>query len=150
MILSSRLFLKIAFVLGALVLLGTSIYVFAGTPQLGFQTPQPDNCPPPLWMWFIIAGLLLPWIPFLLLRRQVTVTFDNGIISRPYQQKYKKGEKVVAPEVFSNPGHYIEGWYRSEKYEEKQKWDFNDKVRKNMVLYAKWEPEGTPAELEKV
>ena len=144
--LSSRLFLKLVIVFAALILLGTSMYVFAGgQPHLGFGAPAPD-CPPPWWMWAVLAGLLLPWIPFLLFRRNVIVTFDDGVDDRPYQQKYKKGQKVVVPDAFHRPGYYIEGWYRSKQYEKKKKWNFKDKIERSMTLHAKWEPDGTPIE----
>ena len=135
----SRTYLKFVFVLLALVVLNSSLYVFAG--QLGFQQPEPVSCPPPWWMWALLAGLLLPWIPFLLFRRNVTVTFDDGIDDRPYLQKYKKGQKIKPPEAFNRPGYEIEGWYRSKKYEKKKKWDFRDKVQTSMTLHAKWESE---------
>lgn len=135
------IFLKTACVLFALVLLGSSLYVFGAPQQLGFQEPQAVACPPPWWMWALLAGLLLPWIPFLLFRRNVIVTFDDGLDDRPYLQKYKKGQKIVPPEAFNRPGYEIEGWYRSKKYEKKKKWDFNHKVQTSMTLHAKWEPE---------
>ena len=146
---TSRLCLKLVFVLVALILLGASMYVFAGEPMLGFQPPEPD-CPPPWWMWAILAGLLLPWLPLLLFRRNVIITFDDGIDDRPYLQKYKKGQKIVVPDAFNRPGYYIEGWYRSKKYEKKKKWDFRDKVQRSMTLHAKWESDGTPIESDVV
>ena len=144
---SSKLYLKSASVLMVLVMLGTSMHVFAG--GLGFQPPEPD-CPTPWWMWALLAGLLLPWIPFFLFRKNVIITFDDGIDDRPYQQKYKKGQKIIIPDAFSRPGYFIEGWYRSKKYEKKKKWDFRDKIQRSMTLHAKWEPDGTPIESDKL
>ena len=139
----SKMYLKTALVLLAIALLASSLYVM-GAPPLGFQEVEPASCPPPFWMWVLLAGLLLPWIPFLLLRRNITVTFDDGLDNRPYLQKYKKGEKVVPPEIFNRPGCKISGWYLSKKFEKKKKWDFRDKVQTSMTLHAKWEPETLP------
>ena len=142
----SKFYFKMALVLSALVFISPSLYVFAGLPQLGFYVPEPEACPPPWWMWAIIGGLLLPWIPFLLFRRSVIITFDDGVDDRPYQQKYKKGQKIILPDAFHRPGYYVEGWYRSKKYDKRKKWDFGDKIQTSMTLHAKWELEAAPIE----
>ena len=138
---SSGLVLKSVFLFAAIVFFSPSLLVYAM-----FAAPVPELCPPPWWMWAIFGGLLFPWIPFLLFRRKVIVTFDDGIDDKPYQQKYTRGDKINIPDAFNRPGYYIEGWYRSKSYEKEKKWDFESKIKTSMTLHAKWELDGSRAE----
>ena len=121
---------------------GELIYVPNPGIPLGFidvNDNASNSCPPPWWLWPLMAGLLLPWIPFLLWRRKITIAFESGVDDKPYLQKYSRGQKIVPPDAFQREGYEIEGWYRSKKFEKRKKWDFRDKVNTSMTLFAKWE-----------
>lgn len=133
----SSMFCRAGAAFGSLCLLGLPVVLEAAGPA--------GACPAPWWVWAVFGGLLLPWIPILLVGRKVYVTFDDGIDDRPYLQQYKRGQKVKRPDAFSKPGFCIEGWYRSKKFESAKKWDFGDKISRSMVLHAKWVPQPDPA-----
>ena len=85
-----------------------------------------------------MGGLLLPWLIPLFRRKEMTVRFETGIDEKNYFQTYERGDKVDVPIGFEKQAHVLEGWYLNKKFSENKKWDFDNKVRKNITLYAKW------------
>ena len=62
-----------------------------------------------------------------------SVTFDSKGGSIVSAQVVKKDEKVSKPSDPTKNGYKFEGWYLNNK-----KYDFNEKVTKNITLTAKW------------
>lgn len=98
-----------------------------GDPAGGFQ-----------WLWLVIGLLILVLLLLLLLLlRRKTVRFETGCEAAIKSQKVKKGSYAERPENPIRPGRTFVGWYSNREMTEK--WDFeNNKVKKNMTLYAKW------------
>lgn len=89
--------------------------------------------------WWIIGILLLILILFLLviLLGRKTVTFDTGCDVKIKKQKVRKGCCAARPEDPIRLDRRFAGWYRDEA--KLDPWDFDeDKVERNMTLYAKW------------
>jgi len=105
---------------------------------LGTLTGAQQSCPPPWWLWPALGLLLLPWLLVLFFKLKVRVTFNTGTGKKPFIQEYNRGQTIVQPETFLREGFEVEGWYRSRKFRKGEKWNFSDKVRSSMTLYAKW------------
>lgn len=100
--------------------------------------PEPEeNGNPNLW-WLVALGLAaLLLLLLLLLAGKKTVHFETGCNAKIPDQKVKKGNPVTRPEDPRRIGRTFAGWYGDEAYT--KRWDFeNDKVEKDMTLYAKW------------
>ena len=113
--------------------------LFVPNPNIPIGLIQVPECPiTPWWSWPLMGGLLLPWLIALFRRREKTVNFETGIDKKNYFQIYERGDKVDVPVGFEKEAHVLDGWYLDKKCSDKKKWNFDNKVRKNMTLYAKW------------
>ena len=65
-----------------------------------------------------------------------TVSFVTNTKSKISPQKILKGSKVNEPFVSKITNCTLDGWYKDSKF--KNRYNFNDKVTKNITLYAKW------------
>jgi len=102
----------------------------------------------PFPWWTLLPLLLLPFLFLLLRKKKVTyatgVEIEGqrgaegapGIIGEVYVQIVKHGTKLTVPNAFRSHGYNIEGWYMDAYFD--KEWDFNNKVTKNITLYAKW------------
>jgi len=91
------------------------------------------------WRWLLLL-LLLPLLFLLFFLRRVEVTFHSGKENEdPHVVKMRRCKKVdrPAPETFGEVGPLIEDWYLNGKFQANNKWDFSEKVRKDLDLYAK-------------
>lgn len=90
-------------------------------------------------LWWLaglgLAALLL--LLLLLLTGKKTVHFETACGAKIPDQKVKKGGTAVRPADPRRMGRTFGGWYGDAAYT--KRWDFeNDKVEKDMTLYAKW------------
>jgi uncharacterized repeat protein (TIGR02543 family) len=71
---------------------------------------------------------------------RATVSFRaNGGTPAPAKQNVGKGRKLSQPAAMSKTGYVFEGWFKEEACD--NRWDFaSDTVKKNITLYAKWNP----------
>ena len=65
-----------------------------------------------------------------------TVSFNTNGGSTIESQSVKSGEKAKAPEPPEMEGYTFDGWYSDDALTEK--FDFAEKIIKNITLYAKW------------
>ena len=68
-------------------------------------------------------------------RKSYYVRFLAGGLADPTTQEVVHGSTVIEPDV-SFPGYVLEGWYTEETFQ--TRYDFNAKVTRNLLLYAKW------------
>lgn len=68
---------------------------------------------------------------------EYTVTFDSKGGSEVEEQTVVKGKKATEPEDPTREGYTFEGWYLD--LDDKEEFDFDTKITKNITLYAKWE-----------
>ena len=68
-------------------------------------------------------------------RKSYFVRFLGGGLADPTTQEVVHGTSAVEPDV-SFPGYMLEGWYTEETFQ--NRYDFNTKVTRNTLLYAKW------------
>lgn len=66
----------------------------------------------------------------------VVVNFETNGGSKIASQKIEKGKKATKPAAPTKENYKFEGWYKDSKLTEK--YDFNNKVDKDITLYAKW------------
>ncbi len=66
-----------------------------------------------------------------------TITFDTKNGNSIEKIIYKDGEAIQEPEKPNKEGYIFVGWYEDEDYT--KKFDFNNLINKDIVLYAKWE-----------
>ncbi|MCL1987104.1 MAG: hypothetical protein FWG64_03925, partial [Firmicutes bacterium] len=108
-----------------------------GIPLGAFVFDNVEPAATPWWVWLLLALLaLLPFLLFLLLkRRDIMVEFVVKNDRRSYYQFVRRGAKVEYPEDIrlSVP---IRAWFTKNRDGDLEKWDFSDKVRKDIVLYA--------------
>ncbi len=71
-----------------------------------------------------------------------TVSFDTGVGSAVPSQTVNAGEKVQKPEDPTRASFTFDGWY-TEKWNQKNAYDFDSKVDSDFTLYAKWTKAGT-------
>jgi len=90
-----------------------------------------------LW-WLLVLGLfgILLLIQLCVFGKKV-VRFETGCQEKVKSQKIKKNGYAIRPKEPKCTGRMFVGWYCNE--ERTIPWDFeNQKVKKNMTLYAKW------------
>lgn len=75
------------------------------------------------------------------------VTFFANVGEAVPQQLVIKGDKAAEPKV-SYTGHTFGGWYQDVGYT--SKWDFDEPVEKDLLLYAKWNPTATSTAVVKI
>ena len=68
-------------------------------------------------------------------RKSYYVRFLAGGLADPTTQAVVHGSTAVEPDV-SFPGYVLEGWYTEETFQ--NRYNFNTKVTRNLLLYAKW------------
>ena len=68
-------------------------------------------------------------------RKTYYVRFLAGGLADPTTQEVVHGSLAVEPDVFFS-GYVLEGWYTEETLQ--NRYDFNTKVTRNLLLYAKW------------
>jgi len=74
-----------------------------------------------------------------------TVTFDSKGGSKVAKQTVEEGKKATEPKAPTKSGYTFKGWYL-----ENTKYNFSNKVTKNLTLIAKWEKvEEKPIEQDK-
>lgn len=75
-------------------------------------------------------------------RWECTVTFDanaDGVVGIPENQVVAYRECAVEPTEPTREGYVFCGWYSTNLFESKNKFNFNDSaIDKNITLYAKW------------
>lgn len=105
------------------------------------ETPQAAGSEIPVWIWPIsLLALVVLSLLFLLLLRKKTITFEpNG--GTPLESITLMHGKLISHihEPIKEQSTFL-GWYKDQAL--KYAWDFdNDKVSKDLTLYAKWNSE---------
>ena len=113
--------------------------LFVPNPNIPLGLIQVPECPAtPWWSWPLMGGLLLPWLIPLFRRKEMKVSFVTGIDEKNYFQTYERGDRVDIPIGFEKEAYMLDGWYLDKNFSDNKKWDFDNKIRKNITLYAKW------------
>jgi len=91
---------------------------------------------------FIFCGLVIVfsgcrnvWMEEIL--QPKVITFESNGGSRIESQTIYRNEKISEPQPPAMVNHDFKGWY-IDNISFTAKWDFNDKPKKDMTLYAKW------------
>lgn len=134
------------------VLLGTyemdgDELIFIPNPEipLGFMDGTPVSIP-----WWLGLLALLPFLFFLLFRRRkVMVELVVNPRKKSYYQILTRGEKLSnLQEEIKKDGYLLNGWYTKDEQNEDYLFDFNEKIRKDITLYAYWRIEDVFAYLD--
>jgi len=104
----------------------------------------------PLWLLFLapIAAAAggITWFILWLKRRKLIVEFVLDPHEKSYYQYYKRREKLEQPAI-SRDNYILEGWYildteaendPTKEAKERERWNFSDKLTKDVVLHANW------------
>ncbi len=79
----------------------------------------------------VIVGIIIVYLNFF---RMVTVTFTQKVGAGIQAQEVKVGEVAKEPPKPTYEGYEFMGWYLDGK-----RYDFNEPVKKDINLEAKWE-----------
>jgi hypothetical protein len=86
------------------------------------------------WLWLL---LLLPLLVFLR-RQKITLVYGYDKELEPFVYHQRYNTKLAIPEKFERLGYVVDELFCTEDYRPETQWDMNQRVRKNLVLYATW------------